>query len=151
MWELAQLNVARLLIPLDSPEMAEFVAAFDPINAQAEAAPGFVWRLANDSGPGSHFTKAPGIDDPTVVANYSIWVDVESLKQYVHHSDHMAYLQRRQEWFKRPNQASTVCWWIPAGERPPLTEAMKRLTHLRNYGPSSEGWPLHKAIPAPLV
>jgi Domain of unknown function (DUF3291) len=42
---LVQLNVARLLAPLDSLEIVDFVAALDPINAMADAASGFVWRL----------------------------------------------------------------------------------------------------------
>ena len=43
--QLAQLNVARLVAPIDSPELADFVARLDEINALAEASPGFVWRL----------------------------------------------------------------------------------------------------------
>ncbi len=46
---LAQLNVARLLEPLDSPRLAQFVAALDEVNAAADAAPGFVWRLQTES------------------------------------------------------------------------------------------------------
>ncbi len=36
---LAQLNVARLLAPLDTPQLAGFVAALDPINALADWIP----------------------------------------------------------------------------------------------------------------
>ena len=45
-FHLAQCNVARLVAPLDSPRLADFVAALDPINARADAAPGFVWRFS---------------------------------------------------------------------------------------------------------
>jgi hypothetical protein len=48
-WDLAQLNIARPLAPLDSPELADFMNQLDAINALAEAAPGFVWRLVGDS------------------------------------------------------------------------------------------------------
>ena len=47
---LAQVNIGRILAPMDSPVMAEFKANLDPINALAEAAPGFIWRLQSDSG-----------------------------------------------------------------------------------------------------
>ena len=50
MHELAQLNVATLLAPLDSPRLADFVADLARINALAEAAPGFVWRLQDEHG-----------------------------------------------------------------------------------------------------
>jgi len=43
-YELAQLNVARMKEPLESPTMADFVANLDRINALAEGSPGFVWR-----------------------------------------------------------------------------------------------------------
>ena len=39
---LAQVNIARMLAPLDSPIMLDFVTALDPINALAESAPGFI-------------------------------------------------------------------------------------------------------------
>lgn len=48
--QLAQVNIARLRAPLDSTELADFVALLDPVNASADAAPGFVWRLQTESG-----------------------------------------------------------------------------------------------------
>jgi Domain of unknown function (DUF3291) len=47
---LAQVNIARLRAPLDSPQLTDFVAALDPVNAAADAAPGFVWRLQTEDG-----------------------------------------------------------------------------------------------------
>jgi hypothetical protein len=47
---LAQINIGRLRAPLDDPKIAGFVAQHDPINALADAAPGFVWRLQSASG-----------------------------------------------------------------------------------------------------
>lgn len=39
-----------MLAPMDSPTMAGFVARLDDINALADAAPGFVWRLQDEAG-----------------------------------------------------------------------------------------------------
>src|SRR5438067_11807615 len=39
---LAQVNIGRMREPLDSPLLADFVAALDPVNAAADTAPGFV-------------------------------------------------------------------------------------------------------------
>src|SRR5580692_175933 len=47
---LAQVNIGRLREPLDSPRLAGFVAALDPVNAAADAAPGFLWRLQTEDG-----------------------------------------------------------------------------------------------------
>ena len=37
-FHLAQVNIARLVAPLESPELADFVAALDPVNAVADRA-----------------------------------------------------------------------------------------------------------------
>ena len=48
--ELAQLNIGVIKGPMDSPLMADFAANLERINAVAEAAPGFVWRLQTEEG-----------------------------------------------------------------------------------------------------
>jgi hypothetical protein len=35
-------SLLNLLAPLDSPQLADFVAALDPVNAVADTAPGFI-------------------------------------------------------------------------------------------------------------
>ena len=45
------------------------------------------------------------------------------------------------------NREINVLWWLPAGEIPTLDEAVKRLDHLNEHGPSDEGWPLTKPRP----
>ena len=67
-WVLAQLNVARLVAPLDSAELAGVVEALEPVNAVADAAPGFVWRLQDDEGDATSIR--PWGDD--VIVNMSV-------------------------------------------------------------------------------
>jgi hypothetical protein len=69
-YHLAQVNIARMLAPIDDPLMADFVAQLPPINALAEQSPGFVWRLQSDSG------DATGIkvyDDNMIIINLTVW------------------------------------------------------------------------------
>ena len=47
---LAQVNIGRMRGPLDSPLLADFAAALEPVNAAADAAPGFIWRLQTEDG-----------------------------------------------------------------------------------------------------
>ena len=47
---LAQVNIALPREPLDAPLLRDFVAALDPVNARADDAPGFVWRLQTEAG-----------------------------------------------------------------------------------------------------
>ena len=48
--ELAQLNIALVKEPLESPRMADFVALLDRFNALVENSPGLVWRLQKKEG-----------------------------------------------------------------------------------------------------
>ena len=49
-FHLAQVNIGRMLGPLDGPLMAGFVARLDEINALADESPGFVWRFQTAEG-----------------------------------------------------------------------------------------------------
>ena len=49
-FHLAQLNIAHLSAPIDSPQLADFVDNLDRINALADSAPGFIWRLQTEDG-----------------------------------------------------------------------------------------------------
>lgn len=143
---LAQLNIARLLRPLDAAENAEFVAALAPINAIAEATPGFVWRLQDANGASAITISIDGVEDPLVVPNFSIWTDLDAFRHFVYKSGHQTYLRRRREWFAPMAEAHHVCWWIEAGARPTLDEAWARLEQLRRKGPSDDGWTLDRPI-----
>jgi hypothetical protein len=145
-FHVAQLNIGRLLHPLDADETAEFTAALGPVNALAEATPGFVWRLVDDDGQSSSYVRLPGEDDPLMIVNMSVWADVDSLRHFVLRSGHAMYLRRRREWFERSDAATSVCWWIPVGEIPDLADAHRRLMHLRTHGPTPEAWPVNSPM-----
>lgn len=145
---LAQLNVGRIVQPLDHPDIDEFRLALDPINALAEATPGFVWRLTDDDGASSSYVDG-GTDDPLMLVNLSVWEDWDSLKHFLYRTGHVAYLRRRREWFEASEQPTAVCWWLPAGTVPTVAEAWDRLDRLRADGPTDEAWPLTQPRPAP--
>jgi len=148
-WHLAQLNLGVFKAPLESPEMQPFVNALERINAIADASPGFVWRMTDEDGGPSSYVDVPGADDPLLASNLSVWTDLESLRTFMYKTDHASYLRRRVEWFDSHSEAMTVAWWIPAGERPTLTEAVQRLEDLRENGPTDKAFPLTKKIPNP--
>lgn len=131
-FHLAQLNVAHPRYPTDDPGMAEFMAALDHINALADASPGFVWRLVDDSGANATSLRHPLLEGSMV--NLSVWQDRDSLRNYVYRSGHLDYLRRRNEWFRRSDGPFLVLWWVPAGHIPSLDEAVDRLLRLRRDG-----------------
>ena len=139
-WHLAEFNVARLHQPLDHPDTAEFVAALDEVNALAEAAPGFVWRLTDESGQSSSYVRAD--EDPLLIINLSVWRTPDELHDFVFHTAHSGFLRRRREWFQRMAEAYLVCWWVPAGEVPSVDEALERLARLRRDGVSEHAFTL---------
>lgn len=144
-YELAQLNVASMKYPLDSPEMADFANNLDRINALAEASPGFAWRLQTEEGDATALRPY----GEHVLVNMSVWQDVEALNQYVYRSAHVEIMRRRREWFERMNEAFMVLWWVPRGHRPTITEAVARLELLRQSGPTARAFTFHKVFPPP--
>lgn len=148
-YHLAQLNLGLLRAPLDSEEMTEFRLALDPINALAEATPGFVWRLKDADGGSSSFVEVPGTDDPLWAPNMSVWESLDALKHFMYKSGHASYLRRRQEWFQRSDELINVLWWLPAGDLPTLADAVRRLRHLEAHGPSQEGFGLTAPLDPP--
>ena len=146
-FELAQLNIAYLKAPIDSPLLADFVANLDRINLLADASDGFRWRLKTDDGNAT--SLRPFGDD--VIVNMSVWRDVDALRNYVQHPAHAEIMKRRREWFAQAPQAYAVLWWVPSGHRPSLSEAADRLERLRQNGPSSTAFTFGRNFRAPDV
>lgn len=141
---LAQVNIGRLKAPLDSPQLKDFVDHLDPVNADAEAADGFVWRLQSDSGDA---TDVSVFGDEWLIINLTMWRDTNALTAYMYQGRHREMLARRREWFERVQEAMTALWWVPAGHRPTVAEAESRLLHLRTNGPTPYAFTLRTSFP----
>ncbi|WP_406355359.1 DUF3291 domain-containing protein [Streptomyces sp. NBC_00658] len=144
-YELAQVNIGRLKAPLDSPQLKDFVEALDPVNAVADAADGFVWRLQSDSGDA---TDLAVFDDEWLIINMSTWRDANALTAFMYQGQHRELLARRRDWFERVEEAMVAMWWVPAGHRPTVAEAEERILHLREHGPAAYAFTLRKSFPA---
>ena len=148
---LAQVNIGRLRAPLDSPELAGFVAALDPVNAAADAAPGFVWRLQTEDGNATA-VRAFEWDEAGsagVIVNLSVWESPEALAAFVYSDAHRRVLARRRQWFERMTEAYTALWWIPRGTVPGTADAEDRVRRLRAQGPTAEAFTLRVLFPPP--
>ncbi|MFD3517198.1 DUF3291 domain-containing protein [Streptomyces sp. NPDC058657] len=144
-FELAQVNISRLRFPLDSPELKDFVDALEPVNATADAADGFVWRLQTDGGDA---TELRVFGDDWLIINLTVWRDVDALKAFMYAGRHRELLKRRNEWFERVTEAMTALWWVPSGHRPTVQEAEGRLVQLREHGPTERAFTLMTVFPA---
>lgn len=145
-WQLAQINIARFRAPIDAPQLAGFVEMLDPINALADVAPGFVWRLQTDDG---NATSIHAFDDDLILVNMSVWASVEDLNAFVYRSPHFEVFRRRREWTEHMEAAYLALWWIPAGTIPTVEEGKRRLDLLRASGPTPEAFTIKTTFPAP--
>ena len=145
-FHVAQINIARLAAPLDSPQLADFVANLQPINAIADASPGFIWRLQTEEGDATSLRFS---GDEWLIVNMSVWESVDALRDYVYRSAHAGVLRRRQEWFERMSEAFVALWWIEAGTLPTIEDARERLAALSADGPTSFAFTLKQPFSPP--
>jgi len=150
-FELAQVNISRMKAPLDDPTFRDFVDALEPVNALADHAPGFVWRLQTEDGDATAIRAFEWDVRGTsgILVNMSVWTSVEALAAFVFSGEHLAVMKRRREWFHHVREAMTVLWWVPAGHRPTTAEAEEKVKHLRIHGPAPEAFTLKQHHPAP--
>ena len=145
-WQLAQINIGRLLAPEGDPRVQPFFDALDRVNALADAAPGFVWRLQTETGNATDVQATP---DPLLIVNMSVWADAESLFAFVYRSGHTPEMARRREYFDRFAGAYQALWWVPEGYRPSVEEGLSRLWLLDRYGPTPQAFTFKARFPVP--
>ena len=134
---LAQLNIGRIRYEIDDPRMADFTNNLALVNGLAERTPGVVWRYIDESG---NSTSTRPYSDPRIAINLSVWESVESLERFVYQTIHKRFYGRRAEWFEHFEGPYFVMWWVPAGHRPDVEEAVARLAHLKRNGPGDHAF-----------
>jgi hypothetical protein len=127
--------------------MADFMSRLEEINAIADRAPGFVWRLVDDAGADATALRPYG---PDVMVNMSVWESLETLYDYAYRSGHLDLVRRRKEFFHHDGLPEyAVLWWVPAGTLPTLDEARKRLDLLAERGPTADAFTFRSRFPPP--
>jgi hypothetical protein len=142
----AQVNIAEPVEPLTSQRLADFMDLLAPVNATADAAPGFVWRLQGDDGDA---TSMSIFDDGQLIVNMSVWESLEAYADFVFTGMHVQVMRRRREWFSLLREPYTTVWWVPSDTRPTIADAEARLSSLRQNGPTPFAFTLKQPFPAP--
>jgi len=145
-YHLAQVNIGRVRAPLDDPIMAGFKSQLDPVNALADATPGFVWRLQTESGNAMAIRP---FEDERMAINMSVWESLGALQAFVYRSAHVAPLRDRKQWFEPMEGPILALWWVPAGHIPSVEEAKERLRHLKEHGPSPHAFTFRTPFASP--
>ncbi len=146
-YHLAQVNIARPAEPLTSARLADFIAQLEPVNAHADSAAGFIWRLQTEDGDA---TSVRAFGDDSLIVNMSVWDSLESLAAFVYTGLHATVMRRRRDWFEQLAEAYQVLWWIPAGTIPTVPDAEARLGRLREQGPTADAFTTQRAFGPPV-
>ncbi|HEY6212279.1 MAG TPA: DUF3291 domain-containing protein [Vicinamibacterales bacterium] len=146
-FHLAQVNIGRFRAPIDDPIMDGFRSQLDSINALADRAPGFVWRLQTEDGNAT--AVRPYADDDRMAINLSVWESLDALQQFVYRTAHAGTLRDRSQWFERIEGPILALWWIPAGHVPTVAEAVERLRILKERGPSVDAFTFRQPFASP--
>lgn len=141
-YQLAELNVGRLVAATDDPRVADFMANLDRINGLGRRMPGFVWMMEGSGAPGTGNTETAIGGDPLFVSNLSVWEDAASLETFVWGTIHKQFYERKAEWFEVMGDMHFVMWWVPAGHKPTLDEGLEKLALLKDKGDTEAafGW-----------
>ena len=145
-WHLAQINIGKLVAPHGDPRVQPFFDALDRINAIADASPGFVWRLQDDSGNAMGISYSP---DPMLAVNMSVWRDADALFEFVYRSSHTPVMARRRDYFQKFDGTFQALWWLPAGEVPTVSDGLSRLWLLDRFGPCPQAFTFKARFPGP--
>ena len=139
---LAELNIGRLIAPVDDPRVKDFMDNLDRVNGLGKRMPGFVWMSEGSGEPGTGNTENNIGDDPQLVFNLTVWEDQPSLEAFVYKTIHAKFMDRKAEWFEVLGEQHFVMWWVEEGHKPTRNEALAVLDDLRTNGPSERafGW-----------
>jgi heme-degrading monooxygenase HmoA len=144
---LAEFNLSVWKIDDTSEAAKGFLDKVGQVNALAERADGFVWRLLDEGRDEKGRTPFGG---PDTLVTLSLWESVEALEQFVWKTVHKRVLDRKGEWFEKLERHHMVLWWVPEGHRPTLEEAKERLDHRQAHGDTDYafGWPKQSQMAA---
>ena len=133
-YHIAQLNIGRIVAPLNDPIMADFANNLNQINQLGANTPGFVWQLLSDEGDSTAFRI---LNDDSLFVNFTVWETIDALFDFAYKSQHVEFFRRRREWFTKMEDLPVLTlWWIPANHTPTLEEAQEKLLYHREHGPT---------------
>ena len=129
----------------EDPRFGDFINALNPINESAEQHSGFVWRLISGD---SESPELKAFETQGWLVNMSVWESLEDLKAFIRTPLHFSIMKRRAEWFQ-PTRVSMCLWWVTEGHIPSFPEALDRLRHLEENGPSRLSFHFADSYPPP--
>lgn len=135
-YHLAELNIAEAFFSMDDKRMDGFTGRINAVNALADRADGFIWRLVDEDDSSDGALSLRPFENPNMLVNMSVWADVQSLYNFVYTTVHAKVMKGKPAWFSHLKSHNTVMWWVKDGHVPTLSEAKDKLLYLDEHGPS---------------
>ena len=139
----------------ERPPHAQVQGFFDRIDAafaSAEGTHGFIARRPRGD-PEKPRGLNPRFFDPAqhggAPQTLSVWESLESVFAFAYRGLHAEALRLRREWFVEPQWPSYAAWWVADDYFPTWPEAIQRLEHLHDHGPTPFAFSFKQAFPAP--
>ena len=129
-YNLAQVNIAKVLAPMDDFIMKGFVDNLYAIYQIADTHQGFVSRINNEEYTTELRDTFP---DESFIVNISVWKDLVALSGFTYKSGHIEIFKRKKEWFNKIQMKYMGCWYIPEGHVPTHQEAKHRLNYVNKH------------------
>ncbi|MDQ0456504.1 DUF3291 domain-containing protein [Rhizobium paknamense] len=141
---LAIYNFGLHVGPSGDPRIDGFLHR-EPFNWQAALrSEGFVARSGYQGEPGPEswglqvfprFIEGSGFESGP--SSLSLWHDLESLMAFTYSGVHADALKNARHWNQKQSWPPLVLWWVKAGSKPDWRDAVMRLEHLADHGPSA--------------
>lgn len=135
---IAEINIARMLGPIDSDIMHGFTSRIEEINTLAENSEGFVWRLIDSALEDEHYEHFP--EDNMLIFTFSMWESIDDLHNFVYRSEHGTLFKQRNSWFSKIDRHHMVLWYVPKGTIPTIDQAKAKLAHLDEHGETAHAF-----------
>jgi hypothetical protein len=153
---IAFFTLGVLKAPVGDAVVQGFVDRISEVYAVAEGSAGFFDRSIRDVKTWAHSWGpvivprcVPGDLPPTQYAmTLSLWRDLESVAAFAYQGVHREALSRREDWVNSGSWPSYVAWWVAADHRPNWSEAVARVDHLHEHGPSAKAFTFRQAFDA---
>ena len=130
-FNLAQVNIAKVLAPMDNPLMKDFVDSLDAIYKISDSHGGFIMSINNEDRP-TEFREA--FPDDSFMVNISVWKDLDALFDFTYKSGHVEIFKRKKEGFSKIEMKYMACRYFPEGQVPTHEEAKQRLNYVNKHG-----------------
>ncbi len=138
-YHVAEFNFGTLRYTWGDPSIAGFEDALGQVNAIAARSPGFVWRMPDDEMEvAQQDPTGPLADGPNTASTLSIWTSAAPLYQFVTKTLHAKIMAGRTAWFVPGDSGFLVCWRVPQGRRPDVTEGVEQWRKLQIAGDSKD-------------